>query len=346
MAQAFLHGTGGNNPLNFKVVGALTVPSNPSENLIFVKSDIEIPYWTTNDNSAAPAYTAKQGTVVFWWESAKATEVSGTDFPGFMPVKYKATNPPGNMHLKPTYCYQNQDGTDSGWKRMDAYIYKSGEWVQFSFAFVATIAVTYPVGSTLTCFDGTTTLTATTTSGSYTFIVPNAGTWTVSCTDGNQTKSGTVEITAEGQAESLTLSYAVIIFKNGAFTKGGIAQVKESSSSYTRSEISGKKWATITDYTGWMIGFTSVKFDLTYVDTLYVTWSKSSSGQSGSGSVGVYSAQAIGKGVVTTGTTGTNIPLDVSKLSGEYYFGCYAGLPGTAVSSASYVKVSYIGSEV
>lgn len=346
MGQAFLHGTGGSNSLNFKVVGSQFVPGNPSENLIFVKSDIEIPYWTTNSDSSAPTDTAEQGTVVFWWESAKETEVSGTDSPGFMPVKYKATNPPGNMRLKPTYCYQNTDGTASGWKRVDAYIYKSGSWVQFSFAFVATIAVTYPVGSTLTCSDGTTTLTATTTTGSYTFVVGRTGTWAVSCTDGEKTKSKNVSITADGQAESLTLSYAVIIFKDGAFTKGDVAQVKSSSSSYTRSEISGTSWRTITDYTGWMIGFTSVKFDLTYVDTLYVTWSKTSSGQSGSGSVGVYSTQAIGERVVGTGTTGTNIPLDVSNLSGEYYFGCYAGLPGTAVSSASYVYVSFIGSEV
>lgn len=122
----------GGLPVNFRVVGGLTQPNSPKENTIWVKTAIDIPYWTTPSAANAPAYVAKKGTVTFRWESAKDTEVSGTTAAGFMPVKYKATNPPGYMRLKPINCFQNQDGTAAGWKSMDAYIYKGGEWVQFS----------------------------------------------------------------------------------------------------------------------------------------------------------------------------------------------------------------------
>lgn len=73
--------------------------------------------------------------------------------------------------------------------------------------FAATINVTYPAGSTCTCTDGNITLTASDTSGSYTFTVPNAGTWTVSSTNGSQSDSKTVSITTDGQSESVTLAY-------------------------------------------------------------------------------------------------------------------------------------------
>lgn len=125
-------GAGGSGGVNFRVVNGLTQPTSPKENTIWVKTDIEIPYWTTASSNKAPAYVAPAGTVTFWWESATSGEVSGTTAAGFMPIKFKATNPPGNMRLKPINCYQNQDGTAAGWKSMDAYIYKGGTWVQFS----------------------------------------------------------------------------------------------------------------------------------------------------------------------------------------------------------------------
>ena len=74
--------------------------------------------------------------------------------------------------------------------------------------FAATITVTYPKGSTCTCTDGTTALTASDTTGSYTFTVPNTGIWTVSCTDGENSASNTVEITNESSTVTMTLGYA------------------------------------------------------------------------------------------------------------------------------------------
>lgn len=81
--------------------------------------------------------------------------------------------------------------------------------------FSATINVTYPEGSTCTATDGTTTLTAPDTSGTWACVVPNAGTWTVTATNGEQTKSTTVSITAEGQVEKVMLSYELYLLKDG-----------------------------------------------------------------------------------------------------------------------------------
>lgn len=76
------------------------------------------------------------------------------------------------------------------------------------------IAVTYPEGSICTCSNGTKTLTAMDTSGKALFNV-STGTWTVSCTDGSETASKTVSITQEGQSESVTLSYGLVLYSVG-----------------------------------------------------------------------------------------------------------------------------------
>lgn len=73
--------------------------------------------------------------------------------------------------------------------------------------FTATIAVTWPAGSTCTAKCGSTTLTAPNTSGSYTFTVHAAGSWVVSCSGGGNSASATVSITATGQSKSVALTY-------------------------------------------------------------------------------------------------------------------------------------------
>lgn len=79
----------------------------------------------------------------------------------------------------------------------------------------AFIVVAYPSGSTCTATNGTTTLRAPDTSGSWVCKVPNAGTWTITATDGTDTASTAVTITTEGQRESVTLEYRVYLFKAG-----------------------------------------------------------------------------------------------------------------------------------
>ena len=76
--------------------------------------------------------------------------------------------------------------------------------------FAATINITYPSGSTCTATNGSTTLTAPNTSGSWSCVVPNSGAWTIACTDGNDSDTKTVSITSDGQNVSITLAYNAV----------------------------------------------------------------------------------------------------------------------------------------
>ena len=84
----------------------------------------------------------------------------------------------------------------------------------------AAIGVTYPAGATLTCTNGTKTLKANNTSGQWVFAVPEAGTWTVTATQGSSTKSQSVSITSVGQFEQVALSFELVLFADGALASG------------------------------------------------------------------------------------------------------------------------------
>ena len=79
----------------------------------------------------------------------------------------------------------------------------------------AAIGVTYPSGSVCTCTNGTLTMTAKDTSGKAIFVIPSAGTWTVTAVSGSKSTSKTVSITAEGQVETVTLTFETILFDGG-----------------------------------------------------------------------------------------------------------------------------------
>lgn len=99
----------------------------------------------------------------------------------------------------------------------------------------AIISVTYPEGSVCTCSNGSVTLTAKDTSGKALFVIPEAGTWTVTAVSGSQSKSAAVEITAEGQVETVVLSYELIVFNNGdqnTEVTGGITKTGYTLSGY------------------------------------------------------------------------------------------------------------------
>ena len=85
----------------------------------------------------------------------------------------------------------------------------------------AVIGVTYPSGSTCTCTNGSKTLTAKNTSGKAIFVIPSAGTWTVKAVKGSDSASKAVSITAEGQVETVELTYGLYIFKNGSGLTSG-----------------------------------------------------------------------------------------------------------------------------
>lgn len=76
--------------------------------------------------------------------------------------------------------------------------------------FNATLALTAPAGSTVVLTDGTSTFTGTGTGSAVNYALPRAGTWRATATDGEDTASGTVVVSAEG-SYSLTLSFVTIV---------------------------------------------------------------------------------------------------------------------------------------
>lgn len=71
--------------------------------------------------------------------------------------------------------------------------------------FSASITVTYPSGATCTCVGGSESYTAT--NNPETFTVHSADTFTITATDGTNTRTQTVTISTSGQTESVTLSF-------------------------------------------------------------------------------------------------------------------------------------------
>lgn len=223
--------------------------------------------------------------------------------------------------------------------------------------FSATINITYPAGSTCTCSDGTTTFTAPDTSGTWACVVPNAGTWTVTCTDGSKSKSVDVSITADGQSKSVALSYELYLYDNGIFddADGGLQQVGVPyagggagtcvltlNESTVTIETSGAASALV---------YFPKKYDISGFDTLYFNGSfvKSSNSNDGSFGLGVWKtiptsdasaeASAILEGFRSDGTHALN----VSDVKGEHYVGivAYGFGPGKYACNAT-MKQMYL----
>jgi len=118
----------------------------------------------------------------------------------------------------------------------------------------ALIAATYPSGSICTATNGSIVLTATDQSGFFLFVIPTPTsvpeTWTVSCTDGVDSKSKTATISYIGQAIFLTLAYSLVLFENGlSYTGLGTWQNISSCSidteikATTRNASNGNYWS-------------------------------------------------------------------------------------------------------
>lgn len=102
---------------------------------------------------------------------------------------------------------------------------------------VASIVVTYPAGSTLTCTLGSKVLTAKDTSGKWVFGLPSTGNWVVKAVSGSKSKSKAVSITAEGQVETVELVYQLYIFKSGSGLTSGYSK-KGSGGTISNANIS------------------------------------------------------------------------------------------------------------
>ena len=88
----------------------------------------------------------------------------------------------------------------------------------------AVILVSYPAGSICTCTNGVTILSAGNSCGAWAFGVPEAGTWTISCTDGSKSTAKNVLISNQYQAENISLTYERILFDHSTDSFADISQ--------------------------------------------------------------------------------------------------------------------------
>lgn len=196
----------------------------------------------------------------------------------------------------------------------------------------AFITVTYPEGSICTCTDGTKTLTAKNTDGTYVFCVPYAATWTVTRTDPEdsiKTKSQIVEIVEEGQFENVNLAI-LVLFDGGAIQSlsvGNKVTTAPTVDSVISYDVSGSA-------TSWSCGsiLTDERIDLTEYKTLCVYVSERIIHNSyadgfilvdNDRNTQVYNYGNIPNNFISVGellVTGVN-SLDISELNTSYYIG-------------------------
>ena len=205
--------------------------------------------------------------------------------------------------------------------------------------FSATINITYPANSTcVVANSGGTTVASNTNTGSstktWTATVNATGTYTVTATatdSSGKTKSTTVSITTDGQSETVTLSYELVLFNNGVVS--GYAWNSSNNNGYGDGKVSngliylyGYTWDNnIVLQPGWgEIGISSA-IDLSDYSTLKVRLNKIDSAD-GTAKIQV-GTTALGDNTATkkvTLTAGTTTSLDISSIAGSKYISLYA----------------------
>ena len=132
--------------------------------------------------------------------------------------------------------------------------------------FAATIHITYPAGSTCTAADGVRILSAPDTSGTWDCIVPNTGTWTITIADRERTASNSIEITADGQSESLSISYFSATI-HITYPAGSTCTVSDGVTTFTAPDTSGT-WDCVVPNAG---SWTVTVVDKGWTDTVEIT---------------------------------------------------------------------------
>ena len=202
--------------------------------------------------------------------------------------------------------------------------------------FAATINITYPAGSTCTCSDGTTTLSAPDTSGTWACIVPNTGTWTVTSTSGTETDSKSVTITTDGQSISVELSYALFLFKPNAPSDiiAGEWEMPGNSTVTAEAELAVNSVNNFNSNRA-ISARTKGQIDLTEYSTLQATCKASGGSDT---KLEVYSGSSV---VASTaiGTDLTTVTVDISALSGLHSIG-FGG------NHTAYLTITYTATEI
>ena len=212
--------------------------------------------------------------------------------------------------------------------------------------FAATINITYPAGSACTCSDGTTALSAPDTSGTWACIVPNTGTWTASCTNGEDSTGKTVAITADGQTENVALSYTLVLYEKNGETVAW---------SYKAYDYSVPSVNMTLDTLQSQYGegnarrptlYTTVKHDISSYDTLYGSFDMSGGGEIYLGilsSPPTDGSEVEKVGFVSraegNGAGNVNLTLDISSFTGEYYIAVYVHAGWASSYNGSTIKI-------
>lgn len=211
--------------------------------------------------------------------------------------------------------------------------------------FSATINITYPADSTCTCTDGTTTLTAPDTSGTWACVVPNVGTWTVAATDGNDSTNKSVSITADGQTENVVLSYTLVLYEKNGETVDWSYKAYDYSVPSVNMTLDTLKSQYGEANARRPTLYTTAKHDISSYDTLFGSFDMQGSG-------GIYlgilsSPPTNGSEVDKVGFVSrangsgakVNLTLDISGFTGEYYIAVYVTANWASHYDGSTIKI-------
>ena len=231
--------------------------------------------------------------------------------------------------------------------------------------FAATINVTYPAGSTCTATDGTTTLTAPDTSGSWAFVVSNTGTWTVTCTNGSSTATASVSITTDGDSKSVTLAYIIEIFDTKSGHNSGLTggwsvyaipySSGENSDTSAKIAFNGKTNFTVTGATTGGYGsavMTKKKITVSRncILKLYVSsavqsdqwWEHQLNLFLASSKPAYFNNNASVKGRVAITASSAGKVLSLSVPTGSWYIGFWSGRGGNEIDKTNSLRSNHL----
>lgn len=224
-----------------------------------------------------------------------------------------------------TWTITITNGTDTATKTVEI---KADYQAEITF-FSATINITYPAGLTCKATNGSTTLNAPDTSGTWACVVPNKGTWTITAGDWN----AEANMTTSGQTE--TVRVARWIVKNGVPTDIGYSTLLVSQ--YPVTITHGDGFLGLNNQSGGSGVVSDVKVDISAakmviadVDIITVT-----SGGNYANFKGVGLALSADKGYAYTSAANQGIKsvklstekgrqtmkLDVENITGDWYVG-------------------------
>lgn len=224
-----------------------------------------------------------------------------------------------------TWTITITNGTDTATKTVEI---KADYQAEITF-FSATINITYPAGLVCTATNGSTTLNAPDTSGTWACVVPNKGTWAITAGDWN----AEVDMATSGQTE--TVRVARWIVKNGVPTDIGYSTLLVSQ--YPVTITHGDGFLGLNNPSGGSGVVSDVKVDISAakmivadVDIITVTSGGNYANFKGVGLAlsadkGYAYTSAANQGVksvkLSTETGRQTMKLDVENITGDWYVG-------------------------